>query len=268
MKKILLILTCCIAITHYGAADSRRVRLATTTSTDNSGLLAILLPPFEEKTGVAVDVIAVGTGKALRLGEAGDVDCVLVHARAAEDAFVSAGYGVNRRDVMHNDFVILGPVDDPAGIRGKGSAGDALIVLAGNGKASFISRGDDSGTHKKERSIWQSAGVEPTGRWYKEVGQGMGAVLTLASEMEGYTISDRATYLSMRDKIEISVLVEGDPVLYNPYSIIAVNPAVHSHVKYEEAMRLVAFITSSVGQDIIRNFTRFGEKLFYPDAIP
>ncbi len=247
-------------------AESGRLRLATTTSTENSGLLAELIPPFEDRTGLKVDVIAVGTGQALKLGETGDVDLVLVHARASEDAFVAAGHGVDRRDVMHNDFIILGPSRDPAGVRDMGNAAEALKAIA-NRRVSFISRGDDSGTHKKEKALWKQAGLSPKGRWYRDVGQGMGAVITMSDDMQAYTLADRGTYLSMKSKIALEVLVEGDPKLFNPYGIIAVNPAKHPHVNYNGAMRFIAWITSPEGQNIIGAVQREGQVLFYPDAL-
>ncbi|MCK5008500.1 MAG: substrate-binding domain-containing protein, partial [Spirochaetales bacterium] len=236
------------------------------TSTENSGLLAELIPPFEDRTGLKVDVIAVGTGQALKLGETGDVDLVLVHARASEDAFVAAGHGVDRRDVMHNDFIILGPSRDPAGVRDMGNAAEALKAIA-NRRVSFISRGDDSGTHKKEKALWKQAGLSPKGRWYRDVGQGMGAVITMSDDMQAYTLADRGTYLSMKSKIALEVLVEGDPKLFNPYGIIAVNPAKHPHVNYNGAMRFIAWITSPEGQNIIGAVQREGQVLFYPDAL-
>ena len=247
-------------------AESGRLRLATTTSTENSGLLAELIPPFEDRTELKVDVIAVGTGQALKLGETGDVDLVLVHARASEDAFVAAGHGVDRRDVMHNDFIILGPSRDPAGVRDMGNAAEALKAIA-NRRVSFISRGDDSGTHKKEKALWKQAGLSPKGRWYRDVGQGMGAVITMSDDMQAYTLADRGTYLSMKSKIALEVLVEGDPKLFNPYGIIAVNPAKHPHVNYNGAMRFIAWITSPEGQNIIGAVQREGQVLFYPDAL-
>ena len=249
-------------------AQTTRITMATTTSTDNSGLLAVLIPPFEERTGIKVDIIAVGTGAAIKLGEQGDVDIILVHAPDAEEAFVDSGYGVNRRSVMHNDFVILGPESDPADVASAKTAAHALTRIARAASTSFISRGDDSGTHKKERELWDAAGIDPSGPWYKEVGQGMGAVIVLAAELGAYTISDRGTWLAMRDRADLKLLFEGDPSLYNPYSVIVVNPAKYPHVKYDEAMELVAWFTSIDGQDIIRNFTSGGEVLFHPDAIP
>jgi tungstate transport system substrate-binding protein len=210
----------------------------------------------------------VGTGKALELGKNGDVDIVLVHARSAEDQFVEEGYGVNRRDVMYNDFIILGPADDPADIKGMKDAVAAMKAIAGK-QAAFASRGDDSGTHKREKELWKEAGIEPSGSWYMETGQGMGATLQVADEKRAYTISDRGTYLAYKGKIELEILVEGDAErLANPYGIIAVNPAVHSHVNYVYAMALIGWVTSVEGQKIIAEFKQFGEPLFYPTAIP
>ena len=247
-------------------AENLRITMASTTSTDNSGLFGAVLPLFEERTGIGVDVIAVGTGNAIELGRNGDVDLILVHARALEDAFVAEGYGVNRRDVMHNDFVILGPADDPAGIAGLTDGAEALTRIAA-AKSPFVSRGDNSGTHVKEQSIWSSAGITPGGNWYREAGQGMGAVITMTNDMNGYTIADRGTYIAMMDSIDLKVLVEGDPILFNPYGIIAVNPSLHPHVKYEAAMLLIAYFTSIEGQRAIDNFTKNGQQLFYPDAV-
>jgi tungstate transport system substrate-binding protein len=245
------------------SAQTVRLRLATTTSTDNSGLLNVLLPPFEERYNVKVDIIAVGTGKALALGRNGDVDIVLVHAREAEDEFVKAGHGVNRRDVMYNDFVIAGPQEDPAGVRGMTDAGEALAKIAA-AEAPFVSRGDDSGTHKKERSLWKAAGTVPAGRWYMETGQGMGATLQVAAEKRGYVLADRGTYIAYKEKAGLDVLCEGDPLLHNPYGIIAVDPARHSHTRYMEAMMLIAWVTSPQGQQIIEGFKKDGQPLFHP----
>lgn len=244
----------------------RAIKLATTTSTENSGLLAELLPPFQKKYGIEVKVIAVGTGKAIKHGKNGDVDVILVHAREAEDRFMEAGYGVNRRDVMHNDFVILGPSDDPAGIRGADNAAAALRKVAA-AKSYFVSRGDDSGTHKKEMTLWDAAGVSPGGDWYLPAGQGMGAVLTIANEKDAYSMTDRGTYLAFREKLKLEVLVEGDSRLFNPYGVIAVNPALHDHVNYMDAMAFIGWLTSPGGQGIIREFKRGGQALFTPDAV-
>lgn len=247
-------------------AKTTHLRLATTTSTENSGLLEVLLLPFEVKFGVKVDVIVVGTGKALKLGENGDVDVVLVHARAAEDKFIQEGYGVNRRDVMYNDFIILGPFDDPAKIKDEKNVILALRKISEQ-KIYFVSRGDDSGTHKKEKSLWQKTGINPQGKWYMEVGQGMGAALQIAYEKQAYILCDRGTFLAYKDKIDLIILFEGDPLLFNPYGIMAVNPAFYPQVKYIEAMQLIAWVTSVEGQKIIKEYKKEGEALFYPMAI-
>jgi len=242
-----------------------RVRLATTTSTENSGLLDVLLPAFEQTHGVVVDVIAVGTGKALRLAERGDVDVVWVHAPAAERAFVDAGWGVDRRLVMYNDFVILGPADDPAGVAQARTAVSALRSIA-EAEAPFVSRGDESGTHKKERQLWHRAGTRPQGSWYVEVGQGMGAALTVADEKQAYVLCDRATYLALRDRMEIVLLYESPAELKNIYHVIAVNPERHPHVHHAEALTLIDWLVSPEGQAIIGNFRKEGEVLFHPCA--
>ena len=256
--------------TAYGeakAAPRTTIRLATTTSTDNTGLLAVFLPPFTEKYGIGVEIIAVGTGKAIKLGELGDVDAILVHDQASEEKFVAEGFGVNRRDVMHNDFVIIGPSADPAGIGETQDASEALKKIAET-RSFFVSRGDESGTHRKEKQLWGAAGMEPEGKWYLSTGQGMGAALIIAAEKQGYALTDRGTYLAFRDKLNLPVLVEGDARLYNPYRIIAVNPAKHPHVKYIEALTLIGWFTSLEGQRMIGDFTIDGEILFFPDAVP
>jgi tungstate transport system substrate-binding protein len=251
-------------LTALCASAEVRLKLATTTSTDNSGLLAALLPPFEKMLGVRVDVIAVGTGKALALGRNGDVDVVLVHARSAEDQFVKDGSGVNRRDVMYNDFVVLGPVNDPAGIKGMENAAIALETISAK-ETPFTSRGDDSGTHKREKSLLEEAKISPAGKWYMETGQGMGATLQIASEKQAYAIADRGTYLALKDKLDLVVLVKGDAKrLMNPYGIIAVNPAKHPHVHYVYAMSLIGWFTSVKGRKIIGEYKKFGEVLFHP----
>jgi len=271
MKKLILLVlaVCCLGISAVGNAQDQRLRIASTTSTDNTGLFAVLNPPFEKLFNCHVDVIAQGTGKALKTGEMGDCDVVFVHSRPAEDSFVEAGYGVNRRDVMYNDFVILGPKEDPAGIRGLKDATESLQRIA-NSKAPFVSRGDDSGTHKKENAIWKKAGLSPKDRWYLEAGQGMGAVLQIANEKRAYTLSDRGTYLAHRSRIDLDVLTDGDPLLFNPYGIIAVNPAKHPTVNYALAMAYIGWVTSPEGQKIIREFgkDKFGQALFIPVAIP
>ena len=243
----------------------KRLRMSTTTSTQNSGLLDVLLPPFEKANNVKVDVIAVGTGKALKLGENGDVDIVFVHARPAEDKFVADGYGVDRKDVMYNDFVIIGPKNDPEKVKEAKSAADAFKRIA-KGKKPFISRGDDSGTNKKEKAIWKLAGVTPDGSWYLEAGQGMGAVLKIASEKQAYTLTDRGTYIAYEDKIDLPIVFQGDKVLFNPYGIIAVNPKKHSSAQYELAKKFIDFVTGPQGQKIIGDYKKKGKQLFYPDA--
>ena len=263
---VLVLAAVCLAACSQDKAQER-LRLATTTSTENSGLLAVLLPPFEKKHGVKVDVIAVGTGKALKLGENGDVDVVLVHARQAEEQFVAEGFGVGRRDVMHNDFVLVGPKNDPAGLAKATMAGEAFKLLA-QGKASFISRGDDSGTHKKEKALWKAAGVEPKGAWYVSTGQAMGAVLRIADEKRAYALTDRGTYLACAGKLGLAALFEDDKALFNPYGIIAVNPKRHPQVRHGLAMKLIDYLTSPEGQHIIAHYKVNGKQLFFPDAVP
>ncbi|UCD85849.1 MAG: substrate-binding domain-containing protein [Deltaproteobacteria bacterium] len=241
-----------------------RLKMATTTSTENSGLLYVLLPPFEKEFNVKVDVIAVGTGKALKLGENGDVDVVFVHARAAEDEFINEGFGVNRRDVMYNDFIIVGPKDDPAGIKGN-SASESLKKIA-EGKQYFISRGDESGTHKKEKELWKLTRIEPQGKWYLEAGQGMGATLQIADEKKAYCLVDRGTYIAYEKKVDLVILCEGDKILFNPYGIMAVNPKRHPHMNYTYAMALIGWVTSPQGQKIIGEFKKEGKVLFHPTA--
>ena len=248
------------------AWSEERLKLATTTSTDNSGLLAVLHPPFEAKNNVRVDVIAVGTGKALKLGQNGDVDVVMVHAPASEIKFVEAGFGIERLPVMHNDFVILGPKDDPAGLADATSVKDALKKLAASG-SSFVSRGDDSGTHKKELSLWNSADIIPGGDWYLAAGQGMGAVLQIANDKLSYTLADRGTFLAYKDKMDLVIVSEGDPALFNPYHVIVVNPERHAHVNLDLAQKYVDYLRGEEGQQIIRDFKINGELLFKPDVI-
>ena len=249
-----------------GAFARATIRLATTTSTENSGLLGALLPAFEENYGVEVHLIAVGTGRAIEHGENGDVDVVLVHAREAEEEFVREGFGVNRRDVMHNDFVILGPGGDPAGIRGMRDAPRAFEKIALT-RSVFVSRGDDSGTHRKEKALWNEADVKPSGAWYLSVGQGMGPSLVMAHEKRAYTLVDRGTFIAFKGKVNLDALVEGDERLFNPYGVIAVNPARHPHANYIGAMTLIAWLTSTEGQAMIAGYERGGEQLFYPDAV-
>ncbi len=248
------------------ASAPGRLKFATTTSTETSGLLYELLPPFEKEFGIRVDVIAVGTGKALKLAENGDVDVVLVHAPEAEKAFMEAGFGIRRRAVMYNDFVIVGPPADPAHIRGMKSAVDALRAIARQGQV-FVSRGDESGTHQKEKQLWQKVGVLPTGRGYLETGQAMGATLTVADEKQAYTLTDRGTFLAFAGNLDLVVLCEGDKELHNPYAILAVNPDRHPQVNYACALAFIDWMTSARGQRIIANFRKNGEVLFHPLAM-
>jgi tungstate transport system substrate-binding protein len=245
---------------------TERLRIATTTSTENSGLLNLLNPAFEQKYSIALDVIAVGSGKALRLAENGDVDLIFVHAPAAEIGFIKAGYGIERESVMHNDFVVLGAPTDPANINNADSLAQVMLKIH-NASSTFISRGDDSGTHNKEMELWQSAKLSPAGTWYLSVGQGMGAVLQIANEKLAYTLTDRGTYLAFMDKIELQILYEQDPALFNRYHIILVNPQRHAHTRIESARKYSAFIRSEIGQNLIRDFRINGEPLFYPDVI-
>lgn len=250
-----------------GSAAEEHLRLATTTSAENTGLLAVLNPPFEQQHGVKVDVIAVGTGKALKLAENGDVDVVLVHAPKAESSFVNAGFGIERLPLMHNDFVLLGPPGDPAHVSGSQSAAEAMSRVRNRGGI-FVSRGDESGTHIKERELWRVAGIEPGGAAYLSAGQGMGAVLIIANDKQAYTLSDRATWLTYADRVDLGVVFEGAPELLNPYHIILVNPARHPHVKAEMAARYAAWLRGADGQRIIREFKVSGQQLFVPDVIP
>lgn len=249
------------------AHAQERLRMATTTSTEASGLLNALNPVFEKKHNTVVDVIAVGTGKALKLGENGDVDIVFVHAPQAEEKFVEAGYGIDRTPVMHNDFVIIGPADDPANVNSTSFAVEALQTISRT-EATFISRGDDSGTHKKEKQLWEQAGIDPAGAWYLAVGQGMGAVLQIAEDKQAYALTDRGSYIAYVDKIDLQIVSEGDKALHNPYHIIAVNPERHPHVKYDLATDYIDFVTGEEGQKIIRDYRIQGQQLFYPDAMP
>ena len=251
--------------THSSALD--RLKLATTTSTENSGLLKQLHPVFEKRYGVSVHTISVGTGKALRLGQNGDVDVVLVHAKKAEDLFMAKGYGAHRRGVMYNDFVIVGPAWDPAGVFKTFDVSTALLQIK-NSRSLWFSRGDDSGTHKKELELWKGAGVGVFGSWYRALGQGMGRTLMAADEKSGYTLTDRGTYIALVANNKISLKIQGPrgERLHNPYSVIAVNPKRHPHVKFDLALKYIGFLTSGESQGIIRDFRLLGKQLFYPNA--
>jgi tungstate transport system substrate-binding protein len=261
VRRLLLALVSLLGAS-VAEAQERFITLASTTSTANSGLFEYILPLFTETTGIAVRVVAVGTGAALKLGERGDVDVVLVHARAAEERFVAAGFGLGRRDVMANDFIIVGPAIDPAGIRGMASAPAALARIAER-RAPFVSRGDDSGTHKAELRLWDA---RQSGDWYREAGAGMGATLNTARAMDAYTLADRGTWLSFANRGSLVALVEGDPRLVNPYGVILVNPARQPHVKAADGGVFIDWLTGPQGQAAIGAFTINGEALFTPSA--
>lgn len=246
---------------------TRDVILATTTSTQDSGLLDVLVPMFEQKTGYRVKTIAVGTGQALAMAERGEADVVLVHAPDAEKAVVETGAAVDRRLVMHNDFVLVGPPDDPARVRGTGTAVEAFKRIAAAG-ALFVSRGDDSGTHKKEQSLWKAAGITPQGTWYQESGSGMGQTLNIASEKGGYTLTDRATYLALRKNLRLAIVLEGDAPLLNVYHVMRVNPQKFRKVNAEGGKAFVEFLVAPETQALIGKFgvDKFGQPLFFPDA--
>jgi len=263
MRKIVLISLCFFVLLLSKAGFSEEVlRLATTTSTYETGLLDYILPTFEEKHDVKIHIISVGTGKAIKLGENGDVDIILVHARELEDRFLAQGYGVNRESVMYNDFVILGPVDDPAGISGLQDVTEAFKRIY-NAKAVFVSRGDGSGTDKKEKDLWIKTGFTPEKEWYMETGQGMSATLRVTDERNAYVMVDRATYLFNKERIRLEKFVEGDKDLLNFYGAIAVNPDKYPHVKYEESLALIKWFTSSECQRMINEYKIKGEQLFY-----
>jgi len=249
-------------------AQADFIILQSTTSTKNSGLYDHILPLFTKKTGINVRVVAVGTGQALKNAMNGDGDVILVHAKPAEEKFVADGHGVKRHDVMYNDFVLIGPPDDPAGIRGMNSAVEALAKVAQT-RSLFASRGDDSGTHKKEVSLWRKAGVEPdkhSGEWYREMGAGMGATLNAAVEMGAYTLTDRGTWISFKNKRDSVVHVEGDDGLFNQYGVILVNPERHPEIRARAGQTFIDWIVSKEGQEAIASYRLGGEQLFFPNA--
>ncbi len=239
------------------------ITVASTTSTENSGLFGHILPIFQAETGIEVRVVSQGTGQALETGRRGDADVVFVHARAQEEAFVTDGYGVQRFDVMYNDFVIIGPNDDPAGLRNAADAAGAMAAIAA-AEAPFASRGDDSGTHVAEMTLWAAAGVAPAGRWYLSTGSGMGATLNTAAQVPAYALTDRGTWLSFENRGDLEIVFEGDPVLFNPYGIILVNPERHPHVKVEQGQAFIDWLVGEQGQTAIAGFLVNGEQLFFP----
>lgn len=248
--------------------DYPYITLSSTTSTDNSGLLEYLIPKFRNKTGINVRVIAVGTGRALQLGERGDADLVLVHHKPSEEEFVVNGFGIERRDVMYNDFVIIGPKNDPAKISEANNVRDAFKQIHQH-KYPFISRGDDSGTHKKELALWSLSKVniqQYSGDWYREAGAGMGATLNIANGMGAYTLSDRGTWLSFKNRDDVKLLFENDPPLFNQYGVILVNPKRHAHTKYQQAKLFSDWLISNEGQQEITDFKLNDQQLFFPNA--
>ena len=262
LKQLIVGVALAASLNAWAAKD---IKLATTTSTENSGLLRAILPQFEAKYGGKVQVISVGSGKAMKLGENGDVDVLLVHARPDEDKFMAAGHGVERRDVMYNDFILVGPKEDPAKVRGMTDVIAAMKKIQA-AEATFVSRGDDSGTDKMEKSYWKLAGIEPKGGWYNAAGQGMGEVLTMSASKQGYTLADRATYGAYKVKTGLDILVQGDRKMFNPYGVIAVSNKKYPEINYEGAMAFVNWITSAEGQKAIADFKVDGEQLFFPSA--
>ena len=259
---LLVLLTLTTGAAH---ADEHSITLASTTSTQDSGLFGYILPIFKTATGIDVHVVAVGTGQALAIGERGDTDALLVHDRAGEDKFVAEGYGIDRRDVMHNDFVIVGPNADPAHIRGLKDTRKALTQIA-EAKAPFASRGDDSGTNRMELRLWKSAGIQPDPHsgWYRDLGQGMGPTLNIAAGMNAYTLTDRATWANFKNRQNLEILTEGDPALFNPYGSILINPAKWPKVKYDDAKIWHDWLTTKPGLDAITSYRINGDEVFFP----
>jgi tungstate transport system substrate-binding protein len=270
MKKLISLILLLIIVGGAAAVSAEtRIRMASTTSTQNSGLFDYLLPIFEKKTGIKIDVVAVGTGAAIEIGKRGDADVVLCHAKEQELKALEEGYFVNRHDVMYNDFVIIGSTNDPAKIKGMKSAVDAFKKIAETGSA-FVSRGDRSGTNTKELALWKKAGIDPKGRpWYLDAGQGMEKTQRIANEKRAYTLTDRGTWLATKDKekLDMAIVLEGDPSLFNQYGVMAVNPDKYKEVKFKEAMEFVNWIISKEGQDVVAAFKdKNGNALFIPNA--
>jgi tungstate transport system substrate-binding protein len=272
MRKVsfLVMLLSLVTLCNWGNASAEKeIICASTTSTENSGLFSYILPIFEKKTGIKVKVVARGTGAAIEMGKRGDADMVLVHAKEQELKAVEEGYFVDRHDLMYNDFVIIGPNNDPAKIKGMKSAEEAFKKLA-ESSILFVSRGDNSGTHTKELAIWKKAGVEPKGqKWYLEAGQGMEKTQRIADEKRAYTLTDRGTWLATKDKdkLEMVIVLEGDPILFNQYGVMAINPEMHKHVKYKESMEFIKWLISKEGQQSIGSFKdKNGNQLFIPNA--
>ena len=262
----LCVLSACFLLiqSSHAQSEDRTVLLATTTSVDNSGLIAYLRPALEKDTGFTYKVIAVGTGRALRMGQAGDVDLMLVHEKNSEIAFVEAGYGVDRTPFMFNYFVLVGPKNDPAKINEKKSIREAIEAIA-VGNVSFVSRGDDSGTHKKELVLWRLVGIEPDGVWYREAGQGMGKTLQITDELQAYTLTDRGTWLFNQNKLDLKIVFEGDKALHNQYSVIAVNPDLHQ-TNHDGAMAFLNWVVSQKGQVMINQYQLNGQQMFHANG--
>jgi tungstate transport system substrate-binding protein len=265
-RRVLVALALILSASPLAAgAPDDVITVASTTSTEQSGLFGHILPAFRDKTGIEVRVIAQGTGQALDTARRGDADVVFVHAKEAEEVFVAEGYGVERKEVMYNDFIVVGPKDDPAGVRG-GDGDIAALKKIAEAEVTFASRGDDSGTHKKELVLWKQAGITPAGSWYRELGSGMGPTLNAAAEMPAYTVTDRGTWLSFKNRRDLEVLLEGDPALFNQYAVILVNPERHPHVKVKQGQAFIDWLLSAEGQETIASFKIDGQQLFYPNA--
>lgn len=259
---------CAMAWTLSVVATDRFITVASTTSTENSGLFRSLLPLFQQATGIAVRVVAVGTGQAIELAQRGDADVLFVHHKPSEEKFVAEGSGVRRYDVMYNDFVMVGPQADPAGLKGMTDVAVALAQIAAQ-QAPFVSRGDDSGTHKLELSLWNIASVNvsaASGTWYRETGAGMGGTLNIASGLDAYALTDRGTWISFKNRGKLTMLVEGDPRLFNQYGVILVNPAKHKHIKAQDGQVFIDWLLSDQGQQAITAFRIEGQQAFFPNA--
>ncbi|MYB88525.1 MAG: sulfate transporter [Proteobacteria bacterium] len=270
LAKAIALMALGMALTSGLAEKSPFITLSSTTSIENSGLLDYLIPRFKDRTGIDVRVVSVGTGRALKLGETGDTDLILVHHRPSEEEFVSKGFGVKRREVMYNDFIIAGPPEDPLDI-GEADSVERVLTLIHKHRMPFVSRGDESGTHKKEMELWGLAGVDVqqySGSWYHETGAGMGTTLNIANGMGAYVLADRGTWLSFKNRNGLALLFENDPLLHNQYSIIEINPERHPHTKFKEAELFTNWLASSEGQQMIASFTLDGQQLFFPNALP
>jgi tungstate transport system substrate-binding protein len=266
--QLSVVVACLVACTLSAVAADRFITVASTTSTENSGLFRHLLPLFQQDTGIEVRVVAVGTGQAIELAQRGDADVLFVHHKPSEEKFIAEGFGVTRFDVMYNDFVVVGPRTDPAGVKGMTDVAAALAQVAAK-LAMFVSRGDDSGTHKLELSLWKAAGVDvsaASGTWYREAGAGMGATLNTASGLEAYSLTDRGTWISFKNRGNLAILIEGDKRLFNQYGIMLVNPKKHPHVKALEGQRFIDWLLSDKGQQAIAAFRIEGEQAFFPNA--